>query len=255
MIRNSFILLDGIGKRKERLIWEQGIRDWNSFLSAGRVRSVAARAKRRHDRELRMAGRELLAGNSAYFCRLLPPSEQWRLYGFFRDEAVFLDVETDESGKDVTVIGTFDGFETRTMVRGINMDLKALRKELERFRIMVTFNGSVFDLPLIRRRFGGVLPEMPHFDLRFCCSKIGLAGGLKKIEKMLGIRREGLAAGIRGGDAALLHRMWRGSGDEHYLNALVEYNGEDVINLKKIADHAYGELCSERGFENRLFQY
>ena len=255
MIRNSFILLEGIGKGKESLIWEQGIRDWNSFVSAGRVRSVSARAKRRHDRMLRKAGRELIDGNSAYFCGILPPAEQWRLYGFFRDEAVFLDIETDESGRDVTVIGLFDGFEAKTMVRGVNMDLKALRRELERYRIMVTFNGSVFDLPVIRRRLGSVLPEMPHFDLRFCCSRIGLAGGLKKIEGMLGIRREGIAAEVRGGDAALLHRMWRGSGSERYLNALVEYNGEDAANLKKIADHAYAELCRELGFENRLFQY
>ena len=44
------------------------------------------------------------------------------------------------------------------------------------------------------------------------------------------------------GDAALLHRMWRGSGNSQYLQLLVEYNEEDVINLRKIAEHVYGKL-------------
>ncbi len=30
--------------------------------------------------------------------------------------------------------------------------------------------------------------------------------------------------------------MYRASGDEYYLNLLVEYNEDDVINLKTVAD-------------------
>ena len=36
--------------------------------------------------------------------------------------------------------------------------------------------------------------------------------------------------------------MWNGSRDERYLKLWVEYNEEDVINLKQIADHAYIKL-------------
>jgi len=32
--------------------------------------------------------------NSQYFLDILPQSENWRLYEFFKDEAVFLDIET-----------------------------------------------------------------------------------------------------------------------------------------------------------------
>jgi uncharacterized protein YprB with RNaseH-like and TPR domain len=45
-----------------------------------------------------------------------------------------------------------------------------------------------------------------------------------------------------GGDAIKLWRIFRASGDEYYLNLLVEYNEEDVINLKKISDYVIKKL-------------
>ncbi len=129
------------------------------------------------------------------------------------------------------------------MIRRVNLDWQLLRKELEKYKLIVTFNGSVFDLPFMKKRYGEVIPHIPHFDLRFCCSRIGLNGGLKRIEKQLGISRSSkIVEGLYGGDAVQLYRMWRGSGDEHYLRLLVEYNEEDVVNLKRIAEHAYCEL-------------
>ena len=59
---------------------------------------------------------------------------------------------------------------------------------------------------------------------------------MKNIERTLNIGRKQLVADMNGGDALTLWRMYRGSGDEHYLNLLIEYNEEDVINLKTIAD-------------------
>ncbi len=64
----------------------------------------------------------------------------------------------------------------------------------------------------------------------------------------MGIRRRDVVQNMYGGDAAILHRMWRGSGDRYYLQLLVEYNEEDVINLKKIAEHTYGTLRKQVGF-------
>ena len=59
----------------------------------------------------------------------------------------------------------------------------------------------------------------------------------------MGIKRQNkIVEKMYGGDPAKLYRMWRGSGDERFLKLLVEYNEEDVINLKQIADHAYSKL-------------
>ena len=73
-------------------------------------------------------------------------------------------------------------------------------------------------------------------------SRIGLKGGLKEIERKLSISRGDLVSRLCGGDAITLWKMYKATGDEHYLNLLVEYNEEDIINLKKIAEHCVGRL-------------
>lgn len=237
MIKNSFILLDKISKSKERSIWNQGIKDWNSFVSSKSIKGIASKNKGFYDRKLIEAERELYRMNSSYFTNALPNSEHWRLYDFFKNDAVFLDIETDGRGKysDITVIGLFDGIETRTMVRGINFDIKKLKEELAKYKILVTFNGSCFDIPFIQKRYFqyNVIPDIPHIDLRFCCSRIGLNNGLKQIEKELGIKRR--TPDLVSCDAITMWDLYRQTGDKQYLNTLVEYNEEDVINLKKIS--------------------
>jgi len=110
----------------------------------------------------------------------------WRLYGFFKGECVFLDIETSGMDKfdDITVIGLFDGLETKTMIKGINLNFYELKKELRKYRLIITFNGSTFDIPFIRKRYPDLLPNVPNFDLRVACQRVGLTGGLKEIEKM-----------------------------------------------------------------------
>ncbi len=245
MIKNSFIFLEKISAAKERKLWQQGILDWDDFLKAKRIKGISAAAKIYYDRKITEARRQLYEGNSSYFAGLLPQTEHWRLYEFFKEDAVYLDIETDglSSNNDVTLVGIFDGLDTKTMIRRVNLDWQLLRKELAKYKIVVTFNGSVFDLPFMKKRYGEMMPKLPHYDLRFCCSRIGLKGGLKMIEKELGIRRSNsIVEKMCGGDAAQLYRMWRGSGDDYYLKLLVEYNEEDVINLKRIAEHTCKEL-------------
>jgi hypothetical protein len=244
MIRNSFIFLENIGEKKEKNLWKKGIRTWEGFLAAERIDGIAKWRKSYYDRQIKKAKENLYNLNSEYFYELLPRKEHWRLYEFFKEEAVFLDIETNglEEEADVTVVGLFDGLNTKTMVKGINMDFNQLRNELKNYKLVITFNGAAFDLPFIKKRHSKVLPDLPHFDLRFACKRIGLTGGLKEIEKRVGIRRNKVVEGIYGGDASALWRMWRGSGDDYYLKLLIEYNEEDVINLRTIADHVYFEL-------------
>lgn len=243
MIRSSFIFLERIGNKKEKAIWNSGIKSWDDFLNAKKVRGIGKKAKPYYNRKLIEARKELYEFNSAYFTNILPKSEHWRLYDFFKEEVVFLDIETDgiDNFSDITVVGLFDGITTKTMIRGINLDFKKLKEELKKYKLIVSFNGSVFDIPFLRKRHD-VLPAIPHFDLRFACSRIGLKGGLKEIERTLGIKRNHIVERIYNGDALTLYRMYRGSGDDYYLNLLVEYNEEDVINLKYIADVVYKKL-------------
>jgi uncharacterized protein len=244
VITNSFIFLEKISSSKERKLWQQGIKSWDQFLKADNIKGITDPAKKYYDTKLKEASCELYDGNSSYFSRLMPKTEHWRLYDFFKEDAVYLDIETDGlcDNCDVTIVGLFDGFNTKTMIRGMNLNWNELRQELSRYKMIVTFNGSVFDLPFIEKRYGKVIPEIPHCDLRFCCNRIGLNGGLKHIEREIGIQRRDIVENLCGGDAAKLYRMWRCSGDDYYLKLLVEYNEEDVINLKQLADYSYPRL-------------
>ncbi|MBN1502586.1 ribonuclease H-like domain-containing protein [Candidatus Woesearchaeota archaeon] len=245
MIRRSFIFLDRIGPKQEANIRKQGINDWQDFLEQEKIKGISNKAKSYYNRKIKEARTELFNGNSSYFTKILPTAEVWRLYDFFEDQSVFLDIETSgvSMSSFITVFGLYDGMETKIMVRDINLDLNKLKKELKNYRLIVTFNGSSFDIPFIRKRYQALLPNIPHFDLKHACIKLGLTGGLKEVERSLGIKRQNpIVERLYGGDPYLLWRMFKGSGEEHYLKLLVEYNEEDVINLKQIADYVYEKM-------------
>ena len=135
------------------------------------------------------------------------------------------------------------------MIKGINLDYKSLKKELDKYKLIVTFNGASFDLPFIEKRYPNLLPKVPNFDVKSLTDKLGLKGGLKHIEKELGIKRKEVIEDFHGGDALTLWRMHRATGDEYYLNLLIEYNEFDIINLKLVA-----EKCIKKMKEKLLTQ-
>ncbi|MBI2541367.1 ribonuclease H-like domain-containing protein [Candidatus Woesearchaeota archaeon] len=249
MITSSFVFLERVGSRLERNIWKNGIDGWDDFLRRKSVNGLSAYRKCYYDRKLLNARKALYNFDSGYFIGLLPQPEMWRLYNFFKEDAVFLDIETtglSRQNDDITVLGLYDGINTKTMIKGINLDYGALKEELKKYKIVVTFNGASFDLPFIEKAYPGLMPKIPNFDVKSIAGRLGLKGGLKNIEKELGIKRSNLVGRFYGGDALTLWRMYRATGDEHYLNLLVEYNEYDTINLKIVAEHCV------KGMKDRL---
>jgi len=244
MITNSYIFLERVSKNTEQSFWSQGIKSWDEFLARDKVQGISKQRKKYYDRQISEAKQQLYASNSSYFYDRLPLAETWRLYDFFKDEAIFLDIETTgvQSFDDVIVIGLFDGLDVKTMIKGINLNFFALKQELRKYKLIVTFNGAVFDIPFLKKRYPDLIPNIPVFDVKTACSRIGLTGGLKEIEKKVGIRRNKIIENFYGGDPLCLWRMFKASGDEYYLKLLVEYNEEDVFNLRKIAELAIGKL-------------
>ena len=198
-----------------------------------------------YDRKLLNARKALYNFDSSYFFELLPQSEIWRLYDFFKEDAVFLDIETtglNRSNDDITVFGLYDGTNTKIMIKGINFDYNSLKKELQKYKLIVTFNGASFDLPFIEKRYPNLIPKVPNFDVKSLTDKLGLKGGLKNIEKSLGIKRSNIVEKFYGGDALTLWKMYRATGDDYYLNLLVEYNEYDIVNLKTVAEHCVKKM-------------
>jgi len=244
MLQNSFIFLDKVSSITERKIWQQNVHTWDEFIEAKRLKGFSGSRKTMHALKLQKAKKNLEVNNLEFFRHHLPKNQHWRLYEKFKDEAVYLDIETTGFYGGITVIGLYDGRDTKIMVRGQNLDKDLLLDTLKQYKLLLTFNGSSFDIPVINRYFGCKL-DMPHIDLRHVCAKIGLHGGLKHIEKVLGIKRADDVEGVSGGDAVYLWHMYKSSGDRKYLELLVKYNEEDIINLKPLAEYAVGELWKQ----------
>lgn len=236
MIQNSFIFLERIGKKGEENIWEQDIRDWNNFLKAEKVKGISKQNKYYYYRKIREAQQALLEENSAYFINKLPKIEMWRLYDYFKEECCFLDIEIDGSG-GVILVGISDYYNTNFFVKGVNLSKRSIEKELSKFKLLVTFNGSSFDLPKLKKQFGiGI--TIPHIDLKPLCVNMGLVGGLKEVEKKLDLRRPSHLYG----NPIDLWQAFHASGDREYLDLLFEYNREDIENLKCVMGFVYREL-------------
>ena len=241
MLTNSFLFLDRIGPASEAQLWRQGILSWDDFLAFPRIKGYPPLKKHSIGRHLLAAKRARVEGDASFF-RSFPARHAWRLFEEFKDDAVYLDIETADYYGYITVIGLYDGKDTKTMVRGFNLDKGLLARELSQYKLIITFNGASFDLPVIRRYFGGVAPDIPHIDLRGVCAKVGLVGGLKKIEATMGIKRPDDLAYVYGDDACWLWHRFQQTKDLSYLDTLVRYNEEDIVNLKPIAERVIAEL-------------
>lgn len=252
MLRRTFQHVPHIGPRLERRLWQSGITDWQSCLA--RIDQVPLGPERRGwlVRFLRLSAQALARQDAEFFARRLPPRERWRLYGAFRRRTVFLDIETTGLGSPrdvVTLVGTYDGSRARVFVRGVNME--ALGGALAAYPLVVTYNGSRFDLPFLRARLPGVrLPEA-HLDLRYPLARLGYRGGLKAVEGRLGLRRHPWVAGLDGYDAV---RLWweYSKGNLQALRRLVAYNLADVINLQALAAFVYNEMVTRLSREGAL---
>ena len=100
-----------------------------------------------------------------YFNKCLPRGERWRLYGEFRHRAAFLDIETtglSPAYSYITMVGILDSDGYTAYVRDENLD--DLRGALEKYDLVVTFNGAAFDLPYSEHFFGRVFSRMAHSD-------------------------------------------------------------------------------------------
>src|SRR5439155_24242701 len=116
--------------------------------------------------------------------------------------------------------------------------LEQLPEALEDAALLVTFFGTGFDIPFLRRSF----PEMPlpqmHVDLCHLLRRLGYRGGLKSIETQMGIRRSNATSGLSGWDAVRLWQEYQ-HGRDASLETLLAYNAEDVRNMSDLLSEGY----------------
>lgn len=254
MLASTFQLVPGLGPGKERRLWKQGFGCWTDLLA-----SPASGLPPPTDAAVRAAVRDaqdaLARGDAAHLAGMVPAGEHWRLFADFGDGAAYLDIETGDDDvrfAGISAIGIFDRDGPRIFLGG--RDLHLFPQVARGYSMLVTFNGSSFDLPILCRAFPEWTPPPCHVDLRHLLARVGHHGGLKSIEREAGLQDLRLArpahlARVGGWDAGWLWRRGRGRrGDREALRLFAEYNLHDVIHLRTLIAYAYNALVDEVDF-------
>lgn len=242
MLRATFLHLPGVGPATEVDLWQSGVRDWRDLLGRTVSLGLGSSSRARLASELARSEQALSERDAGWFARRLPNREHWRLYPAFAPETAYLDIETtglSPYGGIVTVVTVHGAGATRTFVAGD--DLEELPAYLSRFQVLVTFNGSRFDVPFLLAAFPQLLVPPGHIDLRFLLYRLGHAGGLKRIEQRLGVGDRAGVEGVDGLDAVRLWQEYR-RGSTAALDRLVRYNRADTVNLEPLLHLAATEL-------------
>ncbi|MCX7831650.1 MAG: ribonuclease H-like domain-containing protein [Actinobacteria bacterium] len=156
----------------------------------------------------------------------------------------YLDIETDESFNP-TLVGIYikeEGF--RRLVRP-NIKAETIHRLLDGVEVVITYNGERFDLDILERFVGFRLsPSIQSLDLMYMCWELDLYGGLKKVEKELGIIRDSTIEGMNGLDAVNLWNEYE-MGDKKALSLLELYNYYDVMNLVELENRLRRKILEE----------
>lgn len=153
----------------------------------------------------------------------------------------YIDIETTGlayGASEITVIGIYlCRGEKAEFVQFVGRDISAdaVMAALEGVDIIYTYNGSRFDLPFIASQLGLDLEgRFRHRDLMYDCWGKKLYGGLKGVEKQLGVARK--LPDMNGWEAVKLWWKYVDTFDLEALQKLCDYNKEDVVNLKTLRD-------------------
>ena len=245
MLNNTYIHIPGVGKSLEKRIWAQGIHTWEEFLEMEDRISIPSTRKAIISEGIKKSSERLAAKDYYFFSQCLPSAEHWRTYPLFSESVAFVDIETtglSQRRDRITVIGIYDGRESKTYVKDINLD--DIVDELSKYRLLVSFNGARFDIPFIKSEFPEIEFKQLHIDLVYPLRRIGYKGGLKNIEKILGISRSEDTEGMTGFDAVRLWKQYE-RGDKDALAKIIKYNKEDIVNLKTILELTYPKMVEK----------
>lgn len=237
-------ILPHVGPQREKALRLEGCACWADVLDAAHplagldlfawdeVRAAAERGLRAVQED-----------DAGFFVARLPPLEQWRVLAQWFARASYFDIETSglEAGSIVTLVCCFHEGQPLRFLADENLD--DFLDLLESVKLLVSFNGASFDVPRVLDRFH--IPELPcaHVDLRWLCHHAGWKGGLKKIEKALGLRRPADLDGLGGAEAVWLWHAWSEKRDERARRTLERYCSADTVMLKLLA----GKLCALQG--------
>ena len=248
LLRRSFLHLPGINAPEEARLWAEGISDWKDLIRHIPVQLDLYRNRGSALQSAVEASEEALARRDiAFFAKRLPKRELYRVAASFPERCVFLDIESTGLSTyydQVTLVGWSVGSTYTALVDPGRIE--QLERNLHEQSIVVTFNGSLFDLPFLAKSFKTDWTGLFHVDLRYLAKRVGLTGGQKKIEVEIGLAREGSLEGIAGAEAVALWFDYK-EGDLNALRDLVRYNHADIEGMKFLFEEVIRRVVPPTG--------
>lgn len=251
MLKNTFIHLPQISRNKEKELWNKGILNWDDYV-------------KKYPRQLNLFGEEYKndefteskkafdAGDTEFFARRIHPHEYYRIAASFPDDVMFLDIETTGLSffyHDITLVGWSISNKYNVYIAGD--DTQSLFNDARCAKLLVTFNGTLFDIKFIKKFFPDICLPPYHIDLRFFAKRVGLIGGQKNIEKEIGLKRKDNLQEMQGDSAPILWYRYQ-RGDMNALKKLILYNKADIEGMKFILDYCISAYCKKENIPVKI---
>ena len=180
-----------------------------------------------------------------YFVDRFYAQDKWRILNHYLDRCSFFDIETTglEYDDTITMIVCWHDGKLHTFVEHENLD--DFLDLLEDVQLLISFNGSSFDVPRVLDGFH--IPELPcpHIDLRWPCYHAQLHGGLKQITTQLGLQRPADLLNADGSLAIELWSRWQHTQDADARELLIRYCAADVLLMLPLAQHVAGHPMTD----------
>ncbi len=247
MLIHTFQHIRGITSKKELTYWKSGVVSWKDFEHSNpcQYSLLFDNISNTTNSPLNLSQKALAEEDVDFFAQHLPNNEYYRIAASFPEKTMFLDIETTGLSKHydkITVVGWSIGKKFGAFIQGGNDE--AFKEAISQAKIIVTYNGSLFDLPFIKQEFKGLNLPNCHVDLRFLAKRVGLTGGQKAIEIEIGVKRPHNLQEIMGEAAPVLWYKYRW-GDMKALKQLIQYNHADVEGMKTIFDTVVDRLLKK----------
>lgn len=248
MINQTFLHCFGIGPKTEEKLKCLNFNTWEDCLKKPENLPFSDLKKDRFLNCIKQAATALKDGNLNHITSQLPQKEHWRVLESFYGDATYFDIETtglSSYDNHITVISAYRNGKLKTFVYGENLD--DFLELVDDSTLLVTFNGNCFDIPFVEKSFNIPNINCPYIDLRWICYHQGYSGGLKSIEKQLGLQRPKGITEIDGFEAVRLYHQWQ-KGDLHSRKKLIQYCQVDSLTVFLISEL----ILQDMGFDIEL---
>ena len=256
LIETSFQHLAGLGRGREKLLYNSKIYCWDDYLNHhNRQLALFNNLASRIEHDLLVSQEQFEARNANYIAATLPKTERYKIASSFPERTMFLDIETTGLSKyydEITLIGWSLNNKFSVLKQGD--DISTFRDALSKAKAVVTFNGAIFDIPFILHEYPDLKFPICHIDLRFAIRRTGTSGGQKIVEDILGFKRPESVKDIKGKDAPLLWFKYQ-LGDKAALEKLIYYNFLDIEGMKFLYDHFLRFMISQLPIPEEIIDY